>query len=40
MSFEFIKKLPTPDEIREQYPVPEEVLKIKAKRDAEIKDVI
>ena len=40
MSFEFIKKLPTPDEIREQYPVPEDVLKIKAKRDAEIKDVI
>ena len=40
MSFEFIKKLPTPDEIREQYPVPEEVLKIKAKRDAEIKDII
>ena len=40
MSFEFIKKLPTPDEIREQYPVPEEVLRIKAKRDAEIKDVI
>ncbi|MCR4616928.1 MAG: 3-deoxy-7-phosphoheptulonate synthase [Lachnospiraceae bacterium] len=40
MSFEFIKKLPTPDEIREQYPVPEDVLKIKAARDAEIKDVI
>ena len=40
MSFEFIKKLPTPDEIREQYPVPEDVLKVKAARDAAIKDVI
>ena len=23
MSFEFIKKLPTPDEIKEQFPLPE-----------------
>ena len=40
MSFEFKKKLPTPDEIREQYPVPEKLVKIKAERDAEIRDVI
>ncbi|MBR1860281.1 MAG: 3-deoxy-7-phosphoheptulonate synthase [Lachnospiraceae bacterium] len=40
MSFEFIKKLPTPDEIREQYPLPAEVVKIKEERDAQIKDVI
>ena len=40
MSFEFIKKLPTPDEIREQYPVPEEAIQVKAARDKEIKDVI
>ena len=39
MSFEFIKKLPTPDEIRAEYPVPEKVRKIKAERDAEIKKV-
>lgn len=39
MSFEFIKKLPTPDEIRAEYPVPEKVRKIKAERDAEIKMV-
>ncbi len=40
MSFEFIKKLPTPDEIRDAYPVPENAIKLKAARDAEIKDVI
>ncbi len=40
MSFEFIKKLPTPSEIREQYPVPQELAKLKEERDQEIKDVI
>ena len=25
MSFEFVTKLPTPTEIKEQYPVPEEI---------------
>ncbi|HJA30127.1 MAG TPA: 3-deoxy-7-phosphoheptulonate synthase [Candidatus Eisenbergiella pullicola] len=40
MSFEFIKKLPTPDEIREQYPVPKEFARIKALRDKQIRDVI
>ena len=39
MSFEFIKKLPTPDEIRAQYPEPEKVREIKKARDAEIRDV-
>lgn len=39
MSFEFIKKLPTPDEIRAQYPVPEKVREIKKIRDDEIRDV-
>ena len=39
MSFEFIKKLPTPDEIRAEYPVPESVRQIKAQRDAEIRKV-
>ena len=39
MSFEFIKKLPTPDEIRAEYPVPEKVREIKKVRDAEIKEV-
>ncbi len=40
MSFEFIKKLPTPSEIREEYALPENLFKIKAQRDAQIRDVI
>lgn len=40
MSFEFIQKLPTPDEIRQSYPVPEHLQKLKIKRDQEIKEVI
>ena len=40
MSFEFVKKLPTPDEIRNEYPLPQELVKIKKARDAEIADVI
>lgn len=40
MSFEFIQKLPTPEEIREQFPVPDSLKKLKEERDAMIKDVI
>ncbi len=40
MSFEFIKKLPTPDEIREQIPFPAELARLKVQRDQEIRDVI
>lgn len=40
MSFEFIKKLPTPDEIREEYPLPPALVKLKEERDREIRDVI
>ena len=40
MSFEFVKKLPTPDEIRKEFPLPQELVKIKEERDAEIADVI
>lgn len=40
MSFEFIRKLPTPAEIKEQFPLPGELAKIKEKRDAEIRDVL
>ena len=40
MSFEFIKKLPTPDEIRAEYPMPHELLELKKQRDAEIRDVL
>lgn len=40
MSFEFVKKLPTPAEIREQFPLPGDLVKIKEDRDAEIRDVL
>ncbi|MCL2051706.1 MAG: 3-deoxy-7-phosphoheptulonate synthase [Lachnospiraceae bacterium] len=40
MSFDFIKKLPTPDIIRVEYPIPVELTRIKEARDEEIKKVI
>lgn len=40
MSFEFHKKLPTPEEIKELYPVPEAHVKIKEERDRQIRDCI
>ncbi len=39
MSFEFIRKLPTPAEIKEMYPLPADLAKIKSERDAMIADV-
>lgn len=40
MSFEFLRKLPTPQEVKDEIPVPANIASIKEKRDAEIKDVI
>ena len=40
MGFSLIKQLPTPDEIRSQYPVPREFARLKAARDAQIREVI
>ena len=40
MSFEFVKKLPTPSEIKEQYPVPKKLVALKKERDQEIRDVL
>jgi 3-deoxy-7-phosphoheptulonate synthase len=40
MSFEFVRKLPTPTEIKNEFPVPEHVVKKKIERDKEIADVI
>lgn len=40
MSIDFITKLPTPSEIKDKYPVPEEIVSLKKKRDMEIADVI
>ena len=40
MSFQVIKKLPTPEEIKEQFPVPSHLVELKMQRDKEIRDVI
>ena len=39
MSFNFVKKLPTPAEIREQYPVSDAIIKAKTERDEMIRKV-
>lgn len=39
MSFEFVKKLPTPAEVKEMYPVTEKVARIKKERDEMIRKV-
>ncbi len=39
MSYEFIQKLPTPEEIRSQFPLPEKLAELKKERDAEIRDI-
>ncbi|MDD6572325.1 MAG: 3-deoxy-7-phosphoheptulonate synthase [Thermoflexaceae bacterium] len=39
MAFQFNQKLPVPKEIKAQFPVPEELIRIKEKRDKEITDV-
>ena len=40
MGFEFVKKLPRPEEIREQYPVSSKLAALKEQKDDEIKQVI
>ena len=40
MSFEFIKRLPTPDEIRKEYPLSEELTRLRERRNEEIRDVL
>ena len=40
MSFEFISKLPTPAEIRHQFPLSEELTREKHRRDQEIQDIL
>jgi len=40
MSFQFIHELPTPEQIRSEYPMPDSLQQTKASRDAEIRDVI
>ena len=40
MSFQFISNLPTPDEIRRDFPVPAHLAELKRERDKEISDVL
>ena len=40
MGITYKKPVPTPEQIREEYKVPQHVKELKAKRDQEIKDVI
>ena len=40
MSFTFVKQLPSPDQIKAQTPMSEEMKKLKAERDRLIQDVI
>ncbi|MCM1423469.1 MAG: 3-deoxy-7-phosphoheptulonate synthase, partial [bacterium] len=40
MSFRYVAKLPTPDEIREQFPMPAHLVELKRERDIEIRNVI
>ncbi len=40
MSFNYIKKLPTPEEIRKEYPLAAKLIELKKERDREIADII
>ena len=39
MQMEFVKKLPTPQEVKEEYPISDRIKKIKEERDQEIMDI-
>ena len=39
MEMEFLRKLPTPQELKEEYPVSAQIVATKAKRDEEIRDI-
>lgn len=39
MDMEFLRKLPTPQELKEQFPVSNKVMQIKEERDKEIRDI-
>ena len=40
MQMEYIRKLPEPQELMEQFPIDDKVKAIKAKRDEEIKNIL
>lgn len=39
MQMNFLRKIPNPQELKEQFPIPEKISKIKEKRDSVIKDI-
>ena len=39
MEMEFLRKLPTPQELKEQFPVSTEVVAVKAQRDEAIRNI-
>jgi 3-deoxy-7-phosphoheptulonate synthase len=39
LSFEYVREIPSPEEIREAFPLPEHLKKIKEKRDEEIRSI-
>ena len=39
MDMEFLRKLPTPKELKEQFPVSEKIAAIKADRDRQIREI-
>ena len=39
MNMEFLRKLPTPKELKEQFPVSEKIAAIKADRDRQIREI-
>ncbi len=40
MSFKYLKAMPTPEEIKEQYPLRKDLAELKAKRDQKIADIL
>ncbi|MFT3985813.1 MAG: 3-deoxy-7-phosphoheptulonate synthase, partial [Lachnospiraceae bacterium] len=40
MSFEFVKRLPTPEQIREELPLSKNLIQLKKERDKQVADVI
>lgn len=40
MNMQFIRKLPIPKEVKEQYPLSEELAKVKASRDTQVADIL
>ena len=39
MSFDFLSKMPTPDELKKDFPLSDDLAKLKSERDDEIKKV-